>query len=210
MDIGSNFTKANNNRQYSFAGKISYLSNNWQHKTEYNLLKSSQDNTENIEHIDWLIDTKRFIKNQWYLNANTSFLSNTEQGIKGRLTPSLSAGKYFFKTNKLYLLGGMGLTYNYEKYYDNTLDKNSTELLLGTQFNMFNFKNIDFYTNLTCYKSLSEKGRLRSDINLNLKFDLPYDFYLKTGIQMNYDNRPAIVGAVLDYVFTSGFGWELK
>jgi hypothetical protein len=46
-------------------------------------------------------------------------------------------------------------------------------------------------------------------MKLNIKYDLPHDFYIKPGITVNYDNRPAITGRDWDYVFTFSIGWEL-
>ena len=77
------------------------------------------------------------------------------------------------------------------------------------QFEMFNFKDFDFSTELTVFPSLSEKKRFRIDYNFTLKYDLPLDFYVKGTLNLNYDNQPAIKGNDLDYVFSTGFGWEL-
>ena len=38
--------------------------------------------------------------------------------------------------------------------------------------------------------------------------DLPYDFYLKLGGTVNYDNKPAAGAGKTDYVVQTGFGWE--
>ena len=47
------------------------------------------------------------------------------------------------------------------------------------------------------------------DFDFTLKYDLPLDFYVKGTLNLNYDNQPAVKGNDLDYVFTTGFGWEL-
>jgi hypothetical protein len=35
------------------------------------------------------------------------------------------------------------------------------------------------------------------------------DFYIKTSLNLNYDNRPAVTGNETDYVWSITFGWEL-
>jgi hypothetical protein len=146
---------------------------------------------------------------KWYLLGDVSFLSNTEQALDGRISPSISVGKFLLSTNKLYFGLSLGLTYNIENYVDATLDKTSSEAFISVFFNMFDFEDIDLETGIKYYPSLSEKGRKRTDYDLNLKYDLPRDFYVKLGFTLNYDNQPAIIGNDIDYIFTSGFGWEI-
>ncbi len=75
---------------------------------------------------------------------------------------------------------------------------------------MFDFEDIDLYSSVLFYPSLSEGGRLRTDYDLTLKYDLPLDFYIKAGFTFNYDNQPAVSGNQFDYIITSGFGWEFN
>ena len=138
------------------------------------------------------------------------FLSNTEQALKGRTTSLLGIGKYIVRTNKLYLGLRTGLNYNIETYFDPTVDKNSTEVNLGAGLNMFDFNDFYLSTDVIGYYSLTESDRFRFDYNINLKYDMPWDFYIKFDFSLNYDNQPADTGSEFDYVFNSGFGWELK
>lgn len=210
FDFGLNLTQTNNSKQFTFSGALTYMSEKWIHRAEYNQLFTSQDDVEDIERTDWSLDTKRYLKRKWFVNTNLSFLSNTSQALKGRFIPSVGVGNYLVRNNKLYWLVGTGLTYNIEKYESPELDKNSTEALLIAEFNMFNFKDIDLYFSAVGYPSLSEKGRFRTDANFRFKYDLPFDFYFKTEVQVNFDNQPAADGVKTDYVFSTGFGWELK
>ena len=210
FDLGFNLSRSNDTRQLTFAGGVTYLSDHWNHKFQYNLLHTYQENADNIDRIDWQFDSKNFLHNRWFIGASINFLSNSSQGLESRFTPGVGTGKYLFKNTKLYLLTGVGFVYNLEKYLDSSLNKKSTEGLITVQFNMFNFKNINFNTSINAYPSLSEKGRFRTDFNSYLKYDLPFDIYIKTGLQLNYDNQPAVSGFDTDYVFTTGIGWELK
>ena len=42
----------------------------------------------------------------------------------------------------------------------------------------------------------------------DFKYELPLDFFIKVGLSLNYDNRPADGASEIDYVFQTGFGWE--
>jgi len=51
-------------------------------------------------------------------------------------------------------------------------------------------------------------GRFRLDFKFDLKYELPLDFYIKTGTTINYDNQPVADAGTLDYVIQTGIGWE--
>jgi hypothetical protein len=210
FDFGYNFAKTNNSKQLTLALQLNYISEKWIHTIKYDALSTVQDDVEDIERIDWELDTKKYYRNNWFFNSNFSFLSNTSQSIKGRFSPSLGMGNYLVRNNKLYFLVGGGLTYNIEKYFDSTNDKNSFEMVFMTQFNMFNFKDLDVNTSVLMFPSLSEKGRFRTDIDFSFKYDLPLDFYIKSSISVNFDNQPYQDTQEMDYVFSTGFGWKLK
>lgn len=208
IDLGYNITKANKNRQFTIGGNLEYNSELWMIEGTINTLNSKQDDAEITRRTDANIELIRLLLKRWYFLGEVSLLSNTEQALDARISPSLGAGKLLVSSSRLYLGLSIGLTYNIENYVDASLDKTSSEAFIATSFKMFDFKDVDLNTGIKFYPSLSEKGRLRTDYDFTMKYDLPLDFYIKLGFTFNYDNQPAIVGNDFDYVFTSGFGWD--
>ena len=209
IDIGFNLAKTNNNVQLTSAGNLKYSSDKYNSTFTFNTLVSDQDNVDKIERTEFALMGRRFLK-KWYVEADLSYLSSTELGIDSRINPGIGAGRNIILTNKLYWAAGAGINYNIEDYYDESLNKESVELKILTQFEMFNFDDISVLTKVAGYPSLSEKGRFRLDYNLTFKYDLPFDFYIKADFTLNYDNQAAIEGSDSDYVFSTGIGWELK
>ncbi len=148
----------------------------------------------------------RILPRKWYLLGEVSFLANTEQALDSRISPSIGLGKFLISTNKLYLGLSLGYAYNIENYVDASLDKTSSEIFLFSEFNMFDYEDIDLKTGIKLYPSLSENGRFRTDFDLTLKYDLLLDFYIKLGFALNFDNQPAIEGNDFDYIFNTGLG----
>ncbi len=208
IDLGLNITKANNNVQFTIGGNINYIDQRWLFQANINVLSQQQDDTEKIERTDASFELIRVLPRRWYLLADVSYLSNTEQALDGRISPTLGLGKFLISTNKLYLGLSIGLLYNIENYVDPSLNKTSAEGNIGLSFNMFDFKDIFLETTANFYPSLSESGRVRLDYNLNLKYDLPYDFYIKLGYTLNYDNQPPAGSSTVDYILSSGIGWK--
>ena len=208
LDLGYNFTKANNNAQFTISSYFNFVNEKWLMKGNINLLNSAQDSVTDVKRTDAILEAIRLLSKKWYLLSDVSFLSNTEQSLTGRITPSLGLGRFIKSTNKLYLGVTLGATYNIENYQDTSLNKTSSEAFLGSSFNMYDFKDFDLNTSFKLYTSLSEKGRVRTDYDITIKYDLPWDFYIKTEFTLNYDNQPVVSGAQLDYIFTSGFGYK--
>lgn len=210
IDLGFNLTKSNNFNQFSLGSGIKYDSEIWNFSASYSSLLTNQDNVDEIKRVEWNVDAQRYIIKEWFAIVDVSFLSNTEQALKGRVSTLGGIGKYVIRTNRLFLGVRVGVNYNIETYFDESLDKKSTEANLAANFNMFEFGDFNLTTDFTAYPSLSESGRFRLDYNLALKYDLPWDFYIKLDFAVNYDNQPAIEGNDFDYIFNSGLGWELK
>ena len=210
IDLGFNLTKANSFNQFSLGSGLRYESEIWNFSVAYSSLITNQDNVDEIKRVEWSVDAQRYIIKEWFAIVDVSFLSNTEQALKGRVSTLAGIGKYVIRTNRLFLGARIGVNYNIETYFDESLDKNSTEANIAANLNMFEFGDFSLTTDFTAYPSLSESGRFRLDYNLKLKYDLPWDFYIKMDFALNYDNQPAVEGNDFDYIFNSGFGWELK
>lgn len=210
IDLGFSLNKANSLTQFSIAGDLNYTNELWLIDGNINLLNSTQDNAEKTTRTEAQLEFYRLLLKKWYLIGDISFLSNTEQALTGRISPSIGMGRFLVSTKDLYLALSLSYAYNIENYVDSDLNKTSSEAYIRTSFNMFDFEDIDLESNINFYPSLSENKRIRTDFDLTLKYDLPLDFYIKLGFTINYDNQPAIIDNEVDYVLTTGFGWDFN
>lgn len=210
IDLGYTQTRANSTSQLTISGRLNYTGVNWLIEGASNKLRSNQNNAEDVQRTDANLRFTRLLPNKWYLLGEVNFLSNTEQALDARISPNLGVGRLLVSTNRLFLGLATGYALNIENFVDASLDRTSSELFLSSTFNMYDFENINLLSNLKFYPSLTESGRIRADYDITLKYDLPWDFYIKAGFTFNYDNQPAISGNQFDYIFTSGFGWEFN
>ena len=202
-------TKANNLRQFNSRMLLGYLARKWEVNASYNTVFSRQDSVPQTSRADANITVKRFMAHDFYLGLSNDFLSNDEQNLKLRSNLKAGVGKFLIRNNSLYwgLFGG--IAYNSEVFTDEvTSSRKTAEAFVGTELNLFNAGDFSLSTNATVYPNLTAEGRIRSDIKLDLVYDLPLDFYIKIGSTINYDNQPASSGAKLDYVIQTGFGWK--
>ena len=210
IDVGLSLTKANNLHQLNMSTNATYLADKWQLNFYYNDLRSKQDSIALTRRTDFGPTFKYFLQNDWFLNTSLTFLSNTEQALNLRTTGKAGAGKYLVHTNKKYFGLGGGLSFNNESFTNETPGRSSLEGYAGFELNLFDLENLDLLSDLYVYPSLTESGRWRSDFSLDLKYDLPLDFYIKLGTSVNFDNRPAIKGNEFDYVTSFSIGWDFN
>ncbi|MCX7548212.1 DUF481 domain-containing protein [Xanthomarina sp. F1114] len=211
VSLGFNITKSNNLKQFSVSSNLSYTAYKWLLSGSYNSVRSNQDDIEETHRTDANVMINYFMKNDWFYSMSADFLSNDEQKLKLRSTIKGGLGKYMVHTNRMYFGGGFGLAFNNEKYTDElNTNRNSLEAYGGLQFNIFDLNDISLNTDITFFPSLTEGGRYRLDYNLNFKYDLPLDFFIKLGLSYNYDSKPVEGTSNSDYVFQSSFGWEFN
>ncbi len=210
LDMGYSLTKANNLRQLSLRSNIGYLADKWSTDLSFNAVNSQQDSIDATQRAEANLGYNYFIIHSWYAIASVNFLQNTEQKLKLRSTPTLGIGNFIIQTNAVYwgLFGGAA--WNIESFTetDESFNK-SVEAYVGSELNMFDTGDLSLLTKILLYKGITESNRWRSDFKIDIKYDLPLDFYIRLGYTLNYDNQPAEGGSVSDYVFQTTVGWEL-
>ena len=209
VDLGYSLTKANNLRQFSVRSTFGYLSERWSADANYNNVYSSQDEVEDVRRVDAGLIYRYLLPKDYFLLAQLSWLSNTEQSLTLRTTSKLGAGKYLIHTNKTYWGVQTGVSFNNENFSSDDDTRRSGEAFAGTELNMYDVGDLNLRTNIVVYPSLTESGRLRIDYTFDLKYDLPLDFYINLGLTLNYDNQAVENSSDTDYVIQTTFGWEL-
>lgn len=213
LSIGFDLAKARNLRSLSLRSFIGYKTEKWSTDLAANTLSSRQDDSELIKRLDAEFNYRWIIFKRWYLIGTLNALSNTEQHIDLRLNSQLGVGLYLYRSNKAHWGIKGGGNYNTEDYSNKlfertSFDQSSWEAFIGTELNIYDFGDFTLKLMAIAYPGITDSGRFRSDINLDLKYDLPLDFFIKIGASLNYDNRPVLNSDDADYVLQSTFGWE--
>ena len=210
LSAGYTLTKANNLNQFSLRSSIGYLSKKFTADALFNMVRNIQDEVEPIKRTEANIGFKYLIVNDWYVFISSNLLQNDEQKLKLRATTSGGIGNYLVNTNKIYFSVAAGAAWNNEQYTELTENnRNSIEALGTLELNLFDMGDLDLLTVLAIYPSITEKGRIRTDYNIDLKYDLPLDFFISLGFTYNFDNQPITGASRSDYVFQTTVGWEL-
>ncbi|GAA0877632.1 hypothetical protein GCM10009119_06000 [Algoriphagus jejuensis] len=209
FDVGTNLTKANDLRQFTFNTAMGYLADRWKGNLTFNNLRSTQDDVDPIKRTELGVTFNYFLPKDWYLVYYLNTLSNTEQLLDLRTSNMIGVGNYIIHTNKAYFGVSAGVNFNNEKFIGDESATQSGEAFFGAQYNIFNLGDLDVLTNVVAYPSMTEKGRFRSDFKLDFRYEFKFDLYFKIGTTMNYDNQPTEGASDLDYIFQTTIGWSL-
>ena len=208
VDIGFDMTKANNIMTFSTRSGIEYMAPVWSLGLNFNTNFTTQDDVDDVQRTDGGLMFKYFLPKSFYIPVSVTYLRSSELNLKSRWTPSAGVGYYIFQTNRLYWGVDAGGAFTLENYVpDSITDMQSFEGFFGTDLNLFDIGDFSLSTTARAFPSFTESGRWRFDFNLDTKYDLPLEFYIKLGLSLNYDSRPPS-GSDLDYVLYTGFGWE--
>lgn len=209
IDAGFSLTKANNVRQTSASGNVSYRGNKWLVTANFSNVGTTQDEVDPIDRTEGGFTFTRDIFGNAMAMGGAEFLSNSEQMLDLRSTGRAGLGYYFLRNGRLYFLAGGGLAVSNENYGgEDATSQNSFEGLALTEFNAYNLGDFSFLGKLYTYPSFSDWGRWRINADVSLKYDLPLDFYIKLSYIHNFDSQPLIDVSKNDYVFKTSLGWE--
>jgi len=210
VDIGISLTKANDLRQFNSNISAKYTANKWSSDGYFKSVLSKQEGVDDIKRIDGRLNFQYFLPKDWFVQTTAIYLINNEQLLKLRSTYKGGLGYFFIRNNRMYLGASAGLAFTSEIFTDDSPQKNSGEVYVGIGFNNYDVDNLSLLTSVVVFPSLTESGRYRTDVNFDMKYDLPLDFFVKMSLTYNYDNKPLEGVAKDDYVFTTSFGWEFN
>ena len=207
IDLGLSIARANHLKQLSIRAATGYLAKRWSADVKFSNLFSQQTGVDATRRTDASVGYNLFLPRDWYIPASLNFLSNTEQKLKLRTNGQLGLGKYLIHTNRSYWGFSAGASYNNEKFSGETDDRSTWEGFTGTELNLYDIGDLNLLVKITIYPGITDPERLRANMNLDVKYNLPLNLYLRAGFTLNYDNRPAENATETDYILQTGLGW---
>jgi len=211
LDLGYYYARANNLRQFTTNSKFAYDAKKWTGTSSINILDSQQDSVARTRRIDSDISVKIKVRREFFASLSAKYQQNEEQLLDLRSSYQLGLGKFILNSNSAFIQFTLGSAFTSESYFDaeNTETK-SVEGFLTLEADLFDIGDLSFYTKASAYPSISDRGRFRAELIFNIKYDLPFDFYTKVGLNYNYQNEVVENALKTDYVFQVTFGWEFN
>ena len=146
-----------------------------------------------------------------------SFERNDQLGIDLRSSIGVARGRFIRQTNQQRLALYGGLVVNREEI-DGTnlapnadLSKDSVEAIGALQAEWFRYDEpeLDITSSLIVYPSLSESGRVRTELDLSVRWEIISDLFWAVTVYHDFDSDPPNTEAdKADYGIITSVGWE--
>ena len=207
FDFGYSMTQANDAKQLTFGGNLLYRDRQIVDSMLANVFKSTQSNAPNTQRWDFGNDFRYLFGDHWYANTTQDFTQSDEQGLELRTTLGGGGGRYLLRSSSQYLGVGGGLAWTKENYQDPLIaTKDSAEAYFGTEFMTEKLKVTDLVTRFNYYPSLTIEDRYRINFRFDLDFNLPGDWYFRSGVFENFDSKPPVGLSKNDFGWSNSFG----
>jgi len=208
IDVGYSYTKASTVSQLTFSGKLSYKAYRNSGQLYWSSIDTDQQDKPQTKRRDLNLDGKHIFRNRWYFTSGLGLQQNTELGLDLRLSWKAGLGRYIIQSHHSLFQSSVGTSVNRE-YNLNAENAYNLEGIFTLEFYRFIYQtpkmSLDSYLNI--YPSLSDWGRVRSELDIKLAWEIIADFFWNVTFYSSTDNRPPSgENSKTDYGVTTSVG----
>jgi hypothetical protein len=209
LDFGINRIKADRSLSANLAVNVGYTSRRWVLSADYSAFSNQVDSTLNYWR-NGIFSVAYVLPKEWFVTSKMNLYTSTEQSLDLRRNFFLGVGKIFIhRTDESLSLSG-GIMSNRERYLTSATLFNSSESYLSMHYNGKITDRWEAILDGGVFPSLSQAGRVRSNLSMDLKYKFLNHFYLGLRYTLNTDNQPQVEASKSDFVFAIKFGWTFK
>jgi hypothetical protein len=211
LSTGFDFKKGSDVTTFNFNGNAKYRTYNVLHEINIssNITIPKSDSTR-TERNNAGYTYNRFLAHRWFYSGSVKLEQNTELGIDLRLSGGAGFGKNILQTNSAVFAAGTGVRVNREWTKQSTGNQYNLEGLVGLRFSKFRYDNpkLNLDSEISVYPSLTTIGRVRSELDIILKWEIIKDLFWDLQYYTSYDNKPPNTDAAkIDYGIVLSLGW---
>ncbi|MEE8520837.1 MAG: DUF481 domain-containing protein [Gemmatimonadota bacterium] len=210
IDLGFTLTKANDQVELTTSGEVRYRGRKWGDRLAFSSYFRNQTGASTSRN-SLQLDVGRFFARKWTAVGFTQWQQNDEISLDLRTTLGAGADRNLIHTNHVDLALIGGLLGAREQYQNDTTATYSVEAQAVVRIEAFRFDDpeIDLSAKLAAYPSLTDLGRVRSQLEARIRFEVIKKLFLGLNGFVYYDTRPPSEGVDKeDYAVTLTVGWS--
>jgi len=189
LSSGFSYIKASDVMQLSLNGSVKYQAAKNQLELFYDGILTRESGTK-TQRQKGGTTFRKILPKKWFLLANYTAENSTEQQLDLRSSFGIGGGNSIAYTNIHHFFVAGGLTGNRERSQGTSQYNLEARVTLGYSVFIYDSPEISLNMQGDLFPSLSNLGRVRTQIDSNLTWEIFSDFYLKWNFFFSYDNRP--------------------
>ena len=212
-DLGFTLARSESQRTLTSSLSVQRYTRLWNFTTTVDTQLNTRADVPDVSRNSVNIGSQFFVSRDWFIPVIAQFQTSSEQSLDLRATVGGGVGRYFKRTNRTILFGLAGAAATTERYDPTQTTeprRRSVEALGAVGFTTFRFDKTRFDTLFLVFPSISDPGRIRTDLRTNFRFDIIGDLYWQMNLYTNYDSRPPMGARSTDYGLTTGIGWSFN
>jgi hypothetical protein len=222
--LGYDFAKAGGVEHLTFGLEMDYRSLTRIESMRFSTVITDSGTQESSQRTNLVFRHTRLWSDRWFSNASLSFDQNDELGLNLRTTIGTGGGRYFVQSNSmLFSLEGelqfsrenraeqLELQFSGEDQAEQTDVTNSLEAAFTANWDWFLFEDpeLDWSTRLTVIPSLTESGRVRSELDTTLSWEIIGDLKWALSFYGSWDNQSqSATGSTSDYGVNTAVAYD--
>jgi hypothetical protein len=203
------YTRASNLGQIALNTEVSYENENSRNTlTGRSDIVDSQNERSQSSRFDINRATWTSDRAHAYRAFFGNYEDNDELGLTRRIGIGAGVGRYFIDTHRSRLTGTAGLQLISERFTGQDTNQD-IEMFLSTEYALWQFSSPEVRVDLSfnLYPSLTDSGRVRTDGNLRIRWEIISDLYWDITSWVTTDNQAEGDNSI-DYAITTGVGWS--
>ncbi|MFA9454395.1 MAG: DUF481 domain-containing protein [Candidatus Aminicenantaceae bacterium] len=207
LDAGLGYEKATDQWTWALGGEANYRTQKWATGFVVSSYFRNQQKVQDTRRNNVNYSLERIFQNRWLGLGFGQLEQNDELNLALRELLGVAVGRYIIQNNTMLFSWLAGATYTREKATGETEFTSGAELLLGGRFEAFRFVHpeLDFSISLSAFPSLTEKGRVRINLDTRLRYEILRDFFFTVSL---FDKFDGVLRT--DGVRSNDFGFDTK
>jgi hypothetical protein len=207
LAAGYSFNRASDVALTTFNASISYENENTRNELS---ARATHTQTEDETTESARLKLDRYVwtdRSKLFRLSFANYETNDELSLDHRIGVGAGLGRYFMDTHRLRIMGVAGAQVITEQTPAEGEEQN-VELYIASSFATwrFNTPELEVELSFALYPSLTDSGRIRSDTDLTIRWEIIEDLFFDITAFGSSDNR-ADSNKQFDYGLTTGIGW---
>ncbi len=210
IDFGYSFASGNGQSTLNTNSNALHETPGWEVSTSFDATFSGQSGASKTNREDLQATFSKFLNRNSFLAGLSDFLHSSQQDLNLRTTLGGGYGRFLKRTTNSNLAWLGGVVYVHESF-DTTSGQpsdQSTEAVVGLQYNLVRFKFGEFGSQVRVFPGLSDAGRIRLTTNNSATIKLVNNFHLQFTFWDNFDSKPPVAARNNELGISSGIGWS--